>query len=157
MANIRVTVGGIGQQRMSKRPGDITGLAVNTFGMDRIADGLTGEALLPILLEALQPAFLQLLATWPVVTGASRDSAEVVPVEVGLKFARAALQIGGQALITDGRNKSHRDYAPYVEFNGTPRTSPGTLLNAMIDNQPEMRDYIHNRTELMIRELASGK
>lgn len=154
MVDIRVTVGGVGQSRMSHTPGDRVGLQVNTFGMDRLIEGLTGDMLVPILVEGIQPAYFQLLATWPILTGASRDSAEVVVTEVGARFARVALLIGGPKLISDPRNKSGKDYTPFVEFNGTPKTPAGTLLNAMIDNQPEMRDYIHKQVGDLIRELV---
>jgi hypothetical protein len=154
MANVRVTVGGVGQKIMSREPGTRVGLQVNTFGIDRIRDGLTGEALVPILTEAIQPAFLQLLAEWPVITGASRDSADVETTEIGAKYARVALQIGGQKLIEDPRNIKHIDYAPYVEFNGTSKTPAGTLTHAMVANQDEMRDYIHDRVSELLRRLT---
>lgn len=163
MANIRVTqtgvgtVGHVGGYRNNRSPGDPTGLQINTFGMDKLIGGLTGDQLVEIVTEAFQPAYFQLLSEWAVDTGASRDSARISVIEVGARMCRVALEIGGQQLIDDIRNEKHINYAPFLEFNGSPGgTPPGVLLNAVIDNYPEAVQYIHERVGWMIKRIIGA-
>lgn len=153
MADIRVTVTGVGGKYPSRTPGTRAAFQVNTFGLDRLTEGITGELLAEVMVTAIQPAYEQALAEWPVITGASRDTIEVTVMEEAAKSARVALQIGGEKLRADPRNKSHKDYAPYVEFNGTPKTPPGTLTHAMVANEPEMRRIIHSSVKQLIQDL----
>lgn len=152
MADIRVTVTGVGGKYPSHEKGDIFGLQVNTFGMTKLQEGITGEAILDILMEAIQPAYEQAKADWPIITQASSDSIEVVTIETGPKLARIALQIGGEKLINDPRNVKHIDYAPYVEYNGTSKTPPGTLTHAMVMNEAQMKRMIHDGVKRLIEE-----
>ncbi len=160
MSDIRVTTGGIDQRYVSRTPGTATGLQVNTFALQKLKGGLTGEALAPIALEAMQPAYLQALAEWPVyegrdhIGGASRDSIEVGISEIGPTNVRVVLQAGGPQLIEDPRNRSKKDYAPFIEFNGTKTTPPGTLTHAIVGNEIEMRQYLHEMAGKLIRDLA---
>jgi hypothetical protein len=99
----------------------------------------------------MQPAVEDAKSEWPVLTGASRDSIEAVITDVGSHFARASLRAGGAKLIADSRNTSHRDYAPYIEFNGSPLgRGKGALLNALILNDPEIRRRIHAAVDGLI-------
>lgn len=163
MSGVRVTTGGIGQRTMSRTPGTPTGLQINAFALQRLVTGLTGEALAPILLESAQPAYLQALAEWPVyegpdhIGGASRDSIKLEIVEISEGAARVALSVGGPQLIADPRNRSGKDYAPFVEFNGTPKTPAGTITHAVIANQPEQVAYVHERAALLIESIANGQ
>lgn len=163
MAGVRVTTGGVGQRSMSRVPGTPTGLQINTFALQKLKTGLTSEMLAPIVLEAAQPAYLQALAEWPVyegrdhIGGASRDSIEVGVIETTDHAARVALTVGGPQLIADPRNRSHKDYAPYVEFNGTSKTPAGTLTHAVFANQDQAVAYIHEMAVRLIEELASGQ
>lgn len=147
---------------MSREPGTITGLQINAFALRNLITGLTGDALAPIVFEAAQPAYLQALAEWPVyqgrdhIGGASRDSIEVVTTEITDRVARVAITVGGPQLIADPRNKSHKDYAPYVEFNGTSKTPAGTLTHAVFANQDEAVEYIHEMAAKLIEGLAHG-
>jgi hypothetical protein len=153
VADVRVTVGGVGGKFPSRVPGTRTGLQLNTFGLDRLAEGINGEIISEILIDAIQPAYEQAKAEWPVLTGASSDSIDVTVTEVGSNYARVALQAGGEKLKEDERNKSGKDYAPYIEYNGTPTTPPGTLTHAMVANEPEMRRMIHASVSELIRDL----
>ncbi len=144
---VRVTTG-----RRSRQVGDQVGLQVNTFGLDKLQAGITGEAIAPILLEALQPALQDALAEWPVLTGASIDSMETIISEIGPKHARAVLQVGGEKLISDSRNVSHKDYAPYIEFNGSPTgRGQGAISNAIFGNDRQIRADIHAGVKALIK------
>lgn len=152
MAGIRVT----GQRAISKTPGTTIGLQVNTFVMDKLASDLSGELLQPIAVEALTPALFQCREEWPVLTGASKETIRVETVEVTAKAVRVALVVGGLPLIEDPRNKSHKDYAPFIELNGTATTPAGTLTHAMVMNESEMRAYLHDRARALLEELTRG-
>jgi len=148
---VRVTTGGPGDYFY----GDV-GIRVNTFGMKKLQAGVTGEMLMPIMLEAIEPARLDAFTNWAYLTGASRDSIEVVPLEVGPRVARAALQVGGDKLINDPRNVQHKDYAPYLEFNGSPGgTPPGILSMAFHNNDAAMRAAIHAGVARLIQGLIA--
>jgi hypothetical protein len=101
--------------------------------------GLNGEALAPIAIEAWEPAFAQAQAEWPKWTHASVDSMRVWVTDVEAHKVRVALSVGGIRLIQDSRNKSGKDYAPYIEFNGTKTAAPGTIQRAVEDNRDAMK------------------
>lgn len=153
MANIRTTVTGVGGKFPSRVAGTQVAFQVNTFGMTKLEAGITGEVMEPILIEAMQPALEQAKEDWPKDTHASVETLEVVTMEIGPKVARVALQIGGERLIADPRNLKHIDYAPYVEYNGTAKTPPGTLTHVMAMNEKVMKQMIHAGVKRMIEEL----
>lgn len=153
MAGVRTTISGIGSKFPSRTPGDPTGMSLNTFGMDKLHEGINGEHINEILLDAITPAYDQLKEEWPVITGASSDTIRVESGEIGPKMARVHLMIGGTALIEDPRNVSGKDYVPYVEFNGTTKTPPGTLAHAMFANMDEMKEMIRNSVRQYIQDL----
>lgn len=152
MADVRVTRG-----VRSRTPGVPVGVQVNTFGLDRLLEGVTGNDLEPLLHNALIPAYDQAHNEWPVDTGASRDTLRIETDEVGARHARVSLRIGGLPLIEDPRNVKHIDYAPFIEFNGSPGGSPpGILLYAMTSQARLIRSLIHaNVRELVERRLRA--
>lgn len=136
--------------------GQPVGIQVSTFGLRQLQT-ISGADLEPIITEALQPALEQLQADWPVDTGASVDSARIETDEVEERSARVSLRIGGEPLINDPRNVKKIDYAPYLEFNGSPGgTPPGVMLYAMSANRTLMRDTIHEAVALLIQERLRG-
>ncbi len=139
MAAIRTTFG-----RRSRTSGTQVGVQVNTFVLDKLASSLNGEALANMLMAAGEPSRQQAYDSWAVLTGASRDSIELAVAEVGPHVARVVLQAGGEKLINDSRNASQRDYAPYLEFNGSPSGSQpaGVLRNAIYDREREIKDSL---------------
>lgn len=138
MANVRVSRGS-----RVRTVGAPVGVQVSTFGLDRL-EGVTGADLEPILTEAMQPARDVVAADWPIDTGASIDTLRIETDEIGARHARVSLRIGGAPLIADARNTKHIDYAPYIEFNGSPGgTPPGTIAYAMSSQARLMRDLIH--------------
>ena len=145
-ATVRTTV-----SRRPRTPGTLIGVRLNTFRMRRLEASLSGEELAPILLEASQPAMDQAVSEWPVQTGASRDSISLDIIEVAPNRARVALQAGGPKLINDARNKSGKDYAPFIEFNGTATAPPGILIGAVFDNEVEIKQRIRNAVAEIIR------
>jgi hypothetical protein len=154
MADVRFSTLGYAGRDYSRTPGTKVGVRLNLYGMSKLQAGVTGQALSVILLEAAQPCLDQALGEWPVDTGASRDSIELAVVGVEERKARVALQAGGEKLIDDPRNKKHIDYAPFIEFNGSPAgRGQATLLNAVLDNHQIVRDAIHDRVGALIREL----
>lgn len=153
MAGTRTTIGGIGSKFPSREKGTRAGLGLNTFGLQALAEGITGEALAPIVLEAWQPAFEAAYSEWPVLTGASRDSIELGITEIGPRLVRVALQAGGQKLIEDPRNKSHKDYAPYIEFNGTSTTPAGTMTHAVHSTADEAKARIARGVAELMRSI----
>jgi len=149
MAYTRVTTG-----RRSRTPGDQVGMQVNVFGLTKLLEGVTGEAIAPILYNALQPALQEAQSEWPILTGASLDSMEVAISEIGPKHARAVLQVGGAKLIADSRNTSRKDYAPYIEFNGSPTgKGQGAISRAIFSNDSQIRADIKNGVAALIREI----
>ena len=150
MADVRVVVG-----RRSRVPGTNIGFRFNLFRLNRLMAGVTGEALVDILLEAAQPSLDQAIEEWPVWTGASRDSLSLDVIEVAESRARVALQAGGEKLINDSRNRSGRDYAPFIEFNGTNTAPPGILLNAVFGRDDEIRQMIHSGVSNLVRKLST--
>ena len=146
LPTVRTTVG-----RRSRVPGTLIGVQLNTFRMRRLEALLSGEELAPILLEASQPAMDQAVSEWPVLTGASRDSISLDLIEVGANRARVALQAGGPKLINDARNKSGKDYAPFIEFNGTATAPPGIIIGAIFDNEVEIKQRIRAAVVELIR------
>jgi hypothetical protein len=147
MAGVRVTTG-----RRSRQPGSQIGLQTNVFSLKRLVDAVSGDVLAALLVMALQPALEDAKAEWPVLTGASLDSMEIVTTEVGSTFARVALAVGGQKLISDSRNKSGRDYAPFIELNGSPTgRGKGAILHAVIGNDPYIRRTVHEAVSEIIR------
>jgi hypothetical protein len=145
MADIRTTFG-----RRSREQGTVVGVKVNTFGLDRLQASFTGDRLAPILVEALQPSFNEAYAEWPVLTGASRDSIDIVVAEVLERAARVALQAGGPTLIANPLNTSHKDYAPFIEFLGTPTAAPGILVRAIYSNQDAIKQRIRDGVKALI-------
>lgn len=152
MADVRVTTG-----RRSRTPGTTVGIEVNTFGLKRLQEGVTGEFMAEVLVEAGQPAYNDAYSEWAVLTGASRDSLELVVTEVGPTFARVALQAGGEKLMSDPRNPKGEDYAPFLEFNGSPSgsQSPGAIARAIFSNDGVMRQIIHNKIAERVQELVN--
>lgn len=148
---IRITTG-----RRSRVPGEQVGLQVNTFGLDKLQAGLTGEAIAPILYDALQPALRDAQSEWPVLTGASLSTMVVGVTEVGPRFARAVLQVGGEALINHPDNPSRKDYAPFIEFNGSPTgKGQGAISNAIFGNDRQIREDIRNGVKALLMELLA--
>lgn len=141
--------------RMSRVVGTPTTIQANFFGFDAL-QGITGEDLLPLLSEAMGIPYEELLREWPIITGASIETARVETVEVGPKHARVALTIGGPQLVEDARNRSKKDYTPYVEFNGTSKTPPGTMARAMIANDTAVRDAVKAGIRELLRSRLSG-
>lgn len=139
MANpsVRINLG-----RRPRDSGSQVGVSVSTFGLDKLIEGVTGQMMAEVGVKALQVAYEEAQEAWPVQTGASKDSMEVVAAEVGSRHARVRLQVGGQKLISDPRNKSHRDYAPFIEFNGTATAPAGIIRDAIYLNDREIKEEI---------------
>lgn len=152
MADVRVTTGS-----RSRIPGTQVGLEVNVFGMTKLQAGINGEFMAEVGVEALQPAYQDAYLEWAVLTGASRDSIEIAVSEVGERLARVVLQAGGEKLMTDPRNHDHTDYAPFLEFNGSPSgsQSPGAIARAIFSNDRLMREIIHQKIRERVLELTS--
>jgi hypothetical protein len=103
----------------------------------------------------LGPSKDDAISNWPVLTGASRDSIEIFISEVKPRSARAVLQVGGETLINDSRNKSHKDYAPYIEFNGSPSgRGQMAIRNAIYGRDTEIRQAIHARVAALVKDLT---
>ncbi len=152
MGNIRITTG-----RRSRETGTTVGMQVNVFGLSKLEAGVTGEAMAPILIEALEIPLAEARSEWPVLTGASLDSMEIGIVEIGPRLARAVLQVGGPVLMADPRNKSHKDYAPYIEFNGSPTgRGQGAIANAIGSNDTEIRKTIREGVAGIIQGLVQA-
>ena len=151
MAQVRVTTG-----RRSREPGTTVGMQVNTFGLSKLQAGVTGEAIAEILLEALQPALADAKSEWPILTGASISTMETVVSEIGPTHARAVLQVNGEKLIADPRNVSRKDYAPYIEFNGSPTgRGQGAISNAIFGNDRQIRADVHAGVAALIRGILA--
>ncbi len=148
LPTVRTTTG-----RRSRIPGTLIGVQLNTFRMRRLEASLNGQQLAPILLDAAGIAFDQAVSEWPVLTGASRDSISLDVIEVESNRARVALQAGGPKLINDARNKSGKDYAPFIEFNGTATAPPGILIGAIFDNEDEIKQRIRAGVADLIRSV----
>jgi len=155
MADIRVTTTPVSRTPTPSGFQGQVGVRLNTFGMSKLEIGVNGEALAEITLDALQPSLQEALGNWPVLTGASRDSLSTDIIEIGPRMARAVLQVGGEKLINDSRNKSHRDYAPYIEFNGTATAPPGIIFSAVEGRRDEIRAEIHSKVSELIRSLLT--
>lgn len=149
MADVRVTTG-----TRSHVPGTMVGINVNTFGLQRLEE-VSGADLMPIVVAALEPAREQLRSEWPVLTGASRDSILIYPMETGPHLARASLSVGGYVLIEDPRNVKHIDYAPFIEFNGTATAPAGLLLYAMSSNKASIREAIHSGVAALLQSRVA--
>ena len=128
--------------RRSRESGSQVGIQLNTFGLDKIRAEINGHALAVIMLEAAQPMLEQATQDWPVDTGASRDSIELVAVEEGDHRARIVLQAGGQKLENDPRNKSGIDYAPFLEFGTEGRAAHGVIRDSVFDNEEAYRSGV---------------
>jgi hypothetical protein len=144
-AAVRVTFG-----RRSRQKGTTIGVQVNTFGIDKLLQEVTGDNLIPILFDAMQPSFDEAYNEWPVLTGASQSTIALVEAERGERRARVALQAGGPALITHRDNKSHKDYAPFIEFNGTATAAPGILVRAVYSNDSVIKQRIRDGIRALI-------
>lgn len=152
---LRTTTGGpSGAKEQFRTPGAVTGVGLNTYVLDKIESALDGPALAKILMRAISIAKGYALQEWPVVTGASRDTIRTQVSEVSLHAAKVSLLVGGPQLIADERNKSKKDYAPYVEFNGTSRTPPGTILRSMEVNKDAMRESIREDVAELLRRSS---
>lgn len=145
----RVTIGS-----RSRQPGTQLGMQLNLFALDKLRERMNGENLLAILLESAQPMLEQLVANWPVATGASRDSAELAVVEIADKKARIVLQVGGDKLRQDPRNKSGIDYAPYLEFGTNGRKAYGVLRDTVNDGELDFRAGVRDRARQLIEGTA---
>lgn len=152
MANTRTTFG-----RRSRAPGEQVGVQINLFGLNKLEAAVTGDKLAEILLYAAQPAYDEAHADWAVDTGASRDSLELGVAEIMPRAARVVLQAGGEKLISDPRNRSKKDYAPFLEFNGSPSGSmgPGTIQRAVYSNDRVIKDRIREGVSRLIREALA--
>lgn len=140
----------------SRIPGTGVGVQVNTFGLQKLQAAITGEAIADVLLEAMQVAYDQAKEEWPIDTGASGETIRLEKVSSEdlrshhaggdpTRVGRVALQIGGLDLINDPRNKSHKDYAPYVEFNGSPAgRGQGVIQRAVYSNQGVILDQVRS-------------
>ncbi len=142
---VRVTTG-----RYSREVGTSPGITVNVFGLKAL-EGITGQELAVILMEAAQPALATAQEDWPKQTWASHDSLRLEEVEVAEVRARVHLTAGGQQLISDPRNKKHIDYAPFIEFNGTQTAQPGVILHSVLSNEREMKEAIKTAIAELIR------
>jgi hypothetical protein len=153
MANIRNTFTGVGGRFPSRVKGTQAAFSMNTFGLNKLEAGINGEHLSEIAYDAMEVAEEMAKEEWPKDTHASVETIERVIYEVNERSCRVALQIGGQKLIEDPRNKSHKDYAPYVEYNGTPKTAPGTLAHVMAVTEPEIKERMRNGVRQLIQDL----
>lgn len=144
MASVRVTTGGLsGGRGISRESGDIVGMSLNVSGLKAAREKLTGKILLPIVMKAMKIALAQAKENWPIDTGASNASIRIQPAEWGETMAKVGLLVGGQRLIKDPRNKSKKDYAPFIEFNGSPAgRGQFTITDAMLMNRDEMVESI---------------
>lgn len=146
MADVRVTRGS-----RSRIPGVPVGVQFSTFGLDQL-EAISGADLEPIVLEAIQPARDQAASEWPIDTGASIDTLRIETDEVGARHVRVSLRIGGAPLIADARNVKHIDYAPFIEFNGSPGGTPPGILSYAVSSQARLiRSLIHAGVQEMIR------
>lgn len=152
MADVRVTRGGMGVREISHAAGTPVGIGINTFAIRALRNKLTGRNLVPILKRALRPALQQAQDEWPVLTGASRDSIRLQVAEISEHTARVALTAGGPQLMEDERNKSGKDYAPFIEFNGTATAPAGILTSAVETNYTDIVDTIHEGVNELINE-----
>lgn len=151
MATVRVLRGA-----RSRVPGTTVGVQVSTFGIDEL-EQISGSELVPILLEAMEPVRQVVAAEWPIDTGASIETLRIETDEIGIRHARVSLKIGGTPLIMDPRNTKHIDYAPYIEFNGSPRgTPPGTIAYAFSSQARLMRSLIHAGARELIRRKLNA-
>lgn len=150
MAAVRVTTG-----KRSRQTGTIVGMEVNTFGLKRLQGALTGEDLARILMDAAEIAYIEAFNEWPVQTAASRDSLALRVAEVTPTSARVALQAGGPDLINDPRNKSGKDYAPFIEFNGTATAAPNIIARSILSNDRQIRAAIHDAVAARVQEVAN--
>jgi len=165
MAGIRVTTGGMGGGKFPSRvKGTAFGLQVNTFGLKRLREGITGAAMAEIAIKALEPAKEEAFEEWPKPpsepeeeyqrTGASSESIRIEVIEVGSTTARVALTVGGEQLINDPRNESHKDYAPIVEYLGTPYVRPGIITHALFANMDRITQELHTGVAQLIEGLT---
>lgn len=155
-SNIRVTLTGVGGGNASagyarrRTPGTKTAIEVNAFGLQAL-QGITGEEIAEILLYALEPAREMAIEEWPKQTYASVETIGLEVTEIGAKSARVALVAGGEKLINDPRNKSHKDYAPFIEFNGTSTTPPGTLTSSVILTDRERQQRLRDGLAMLLK------
>jgi len=151
MADIRVSRG----REFSATKGTPVGMQVNVFGLAKLQAEVTGQALVPIMVEALEPALAEAKLSWPILTGASIDSMVIEVIEVLPTGARVNMQAGCHRLITDPRNKSKTDYAPFIEFNGSPSgRGQGAMTNAFYSQERQMRRTIHDGVSLLIARIT---
>lgn len=152
MADIRILRGA-----RSRTPGTTVGVQVSTFGLDSL-ENISGAELEAIALEALEPAREQVAGEWPILTGASLDSLRTETDEIGPTHVRVSLRIGGPPLMADARNEKHIDYAPFIEFNGSPGgTPPGTIAYAMSSQARLMKSLIHSGVRDLIERKLRGE
>lgn len=149
MAQVRVLRG----ERV-RTVGEPVGVQVSTFGLKAL-EGISGADLKPIIMGAAELPANMIRETWPRWTGASGDTIRIETDEVGAKHARVSIRVGGQPLIEDPRNEKHIDYAPFIEFNGSPGgTPPGTILYAMHVTNAAMRAQIHAGVRALLQARA---
>lgn len=136
---------------MGRVPGTRVGIQANYFGLTAL-EGITGEDLAPLLMSAMRIAEVEALMEWPKDTHASVETIELQLMDVGAKRARVALVAGGQRLIEDPRNRSGKDYAPFIEFNGTKTAAPGTLSRAVIANDTAIKAEVASGIRMLIQD-----
>lgn len=155
MPNIRTIIGGVGGKYISRVPGTMTAIQVSSFRAEKLKT-ISGDELAPIIFNAMILARDQAIMDWPKDTHASVETIELEIKEVGPKFARVALQAGGPKLISDPRNKKKIDYAPFIEFNGTPTTHPGTMTVSVLSNEENMKQAIRAGLIALIEAKLKG-
>jgi hypothetical protein len=149
-ANVRVTISKTGGKFSSREPGTKVAIQVNSFGLQSL-QGISGQDMVPLLLNAMEPAAEQAEQEWPKDTHASVDSMDLEVMETGPKVARVALTVGGDQLIQDPRNVKGIDYAPFIEFNGTATAPPGVITSAIIMNESKIKERLRQGLKELIR------
>lgn len=153
--NVRTRIGGIGGGRgMSRAVGTPVGVQINTSGLKAMRDTINGPLLVQWLLEAWQPALEQAFNDWPKLTHASSETIRLEIIEEGPNIGRIALMVGGERLILDPRNKSKKDYSPFVEFNGTATAFPGTISGAVFSNMDICLERLKELAAAHLRGLS---
>lgn len=145
MASLRQTTG-----RRSRDLGTVAGIRLNLFALDQLRGRVTGEEMAAVMLESAKPMYNQAVEDWPRDTGASGDSIELLVVEAGETRARIVLQVGGQKLANDPRNKSGIDYAPYLEFGSQGRHAYGVIRNSVFDNEDDYKQRVREGIKRLI-------
>jgi len=132
--------------------GSMISVSVDTTVLQSI-ENISGDDLLPIILDAIEPSMEIAKSQWPVLTGASIESFEVTGEVTGERKAHGQLQVGGAKLISDSRNDKHIDYAPFIEFNGSPTgLGKDAVFNSFVGRADEMKRMIRDGVQRLIAE-----